>query len=162
MGHQQEEPSRAPVTPTELEKARDAAVLRIGSRLKCTFVRRGRALRVSNDGTKRLVCLASQRYEGPGSSGNYWFGFTPAQRSFLSESGEGWVAMVCADAGRAFLVEWEQFKKWLPDLWTTPAAPVNEEEIRHWHIYFNDHGSRVELMKTGGGLLADIAPFLVA
>jgi hypothetical protein len=145
----------------ELESARDAAVLRIADKLKCTFIRRGRALRVSSDGTMRLVCLASQRYEGPEGSGNYWFGFTPAQRRFLTEAGSGWVAMVCADSGRAILVSWDQFRQWLPDLWTTPAAPGSTSEVRHWHVYFNDYGSRVDLMKSGGGLLTDLARYLV-
>jgi hypothetical protein len=149
------------VTSMELEKARDAAVLRIGSKLNCTFVRRGRAIRVSSDGSKRLVCVASQRYEGPAGSGNYWFGFTPAQRTFLGEAGQGWVALVCADSGRSYLVEWDQFKNWLPDFWTTPPHPVNGDEVRHWHVYFNDYGNKVELMKSGGGLLLDLVRFLV-
>jgi hypothetical protein len=151
----------APVTAIELEKARDVAVLHIGAKLNCTFVRRGRALRVSSDGSKRLVCVASQRYDGPAGSGNYWFGFTPAQRDFLSGSAQSWVALVCADSGRSYLIEWDQFKRWLPDLWSTPAAPTNEHEIRHWHVYFNDYGSRVELLKSGGGLLLDLAQFIV-
>ncbi len=145
------------VTSKELEQARDAAVLRIGSKLDCTFVRRGRALRISSDGKKRLVCVASQRYEGPSGSGNYWFGFTPPQRSFLSEATQGWVALVCADSGRCFLIDWHEFEKWLPEFWTSPPTPA--EQIRHWHVYFNDYGSRVELMKAGGGLLLDLAEF---
>jgi hypothetical protein len=157
-----QQPSSAPiVTASDLEKARDAAVLRIANNLSCTFVRRGRAIRISSDGIKRLVCLASQRYDGPAGSGNYWFGFTPAQCTFLSEAGEGWVALVCADSGRSYLIEWEQFKKWLPDFWTTPPAPADQADIRHWHVYFYDHGNRVELMKSGGGLLVDLVGFLV-
>jgi hypothetical protein len=148
------------VTGTDLEKARDDAVAWIGTKLNCTFVRRGRAIRVSSDGSKRLVCIASQRYEGPAGSGNYWFGFTPSQRTFLSEAGEGWVALVCVDSGRYYLVDWDRFKKWLPDLLTTPPGPVNEDDLRHWHVYFNDYGSRVELLKSGGGLLLDLAPFV--
>jgi hypothetical protein len=137
-------------------------VLRIGAKLNSTFVRRGgRALRVSSDGGKRLVCIASQRYEGPAGSGNYWFGFTPAQRAFLSEAGQGWVALVCADSGRCYLIPWDQFRKWLQDFLTTPPTPANEDEVRHWHVYFNDYGSRVELIKSGGGLLFDLAPFAV-
>ncbi|MBI3408781.1 MAG: hypothetical protein HY040_10530 [Planctomycetes bacterium] len=148
-------------TPTEIERARDNAVVRIGDKLGTTFVRRGRAVRVSRDGTKRLVCLASQRYEGPGGSNNYWFGFTPAQRTFLAEGGQGWVALVCADSGRIYLVDWDLFKNWLPDFWTTPPAPAKEGDVRHWHVYFNDHGSRVDLMKSGGGLLVDLVQFLI-
>jgi hypothetical protein len=156
------QPHFAPtVTATELEKARDAAVLRIGGKLNCTFVRRGRALRVSSDGAKRLVCLASQRYEGPAGSGNYWFGFTPAQRTFLSEAGQGWVALVCANSGRSYLIDWDRFMKWLPDFLTTPPAPGDDDDIRHWHVYFNDYGSRVELIKSGGGLLIDLVQFVV-
>ena len=133
-----------------------------GSKLNCDFVRRGRALRVSSDGTKRLVCVASQRYEGPAGSSNYWFGFTPAQRTFLSEAGSGWVALVCADSGRSYLVKWDQFKTWLPDFLTTPPVPTSDAEIRHWHVYFNDYGSRVELMKSGGGQLVDLTPFVIS
>jgi hypothetical protein len=151
----------AAITPRELESARDSAVSRIGERLKCTFVRRGRALRTSNDGEQRLVCLASQRYEGPAGSGNYWFGFTPSQRSFLMDAEQGWVSMVCVDTGRTFLVEWGEFQRWLPELWTTPPSPPNESDIRHWHLYFNDYGNRVELMKAGGGLLRDIVEFAI-
>ena len=150
-----------PVTVTDLEKARDAAVLRIGGKLNCTFVRRGRALRISSDGGTRLVCVASQRYEGPAGSGNYWFGFTPAQGIFLSEAGQGWVALVCADSGRFYMIGWDQFRKWLPDFLTTPPTPVNEDDVRHWHVYFNDYGDRVELIKSGGGLLLDLARFAV-
>jgi hypothetical protein len=145
----------------DLETARDSAVSRIGEQLKCAFVRRSRALRASSDGSVRLVCLASQRYEGPAGSGNYWFGFTPAQRDFLLQANSGWVSMVCADTGRAFLVKLEDFMTWLPELWTTPPAPVAEEDIRHWHVYFNDYGSRVDLMKAGGGLLRDISKYLI-
>jgi hypothetical protein len=145
------------ISKTELEGARDSAVLRIGGKLNCTFVRRGRAIRVSSDGSKRLVCIASQRYEGPAGSGNYWFGFTPAQSTFLSAAGKGWVALVCADSGRSFLVEWDEFKKWLPDFWTT----MKEADVHHWQVRFNDYGCRVDLMKSGGGPLLDLVQFLL-
>ncbi len=147
---------------TEIETARDAAVASVAAKLRCAFVRRGRALRMSSDGATRLVCLASQRYQGPEGSGNYWFGFTPSQRSFVSEVQNGFVALVCADSGRTFLVDWEQFSRWLPDLWTTPASPSGPRDIRHWHLYFNDFGSRVDLMKAGGGLLTDLAAFALS
>jgi hypothetical protein len=156
-----ESPAFAPFTTKELENARDSAVSRIGEKLSCTFIRRGRALRASSDGAKRLVCLASQPYSGPSGSRNYWFGFTPAQRNFLLNAKQAAVAMVCADSGRAFLIEWDEFKKWLPDLWTTPPPPLYEEDIRHWHLYFNDYGDRVDLMKAGGGLLRDIGAFAI-
>jgi hypothetical protein len=149
------------ISPKELEIARDAAVARIGMKLGCTFVRRGRALRASSDGNTRLVCLASQRYEGPSGSGNYWYGFTTAQRSFLLDAKQPYVAMVCADSGDVFLIEWRELQKWLPELWTTPPAPSREADIRHWHLYFNDYGTRADLMKAGGGLLRDIATFRI-
>lgn len=148
------------VTPKQLEQARDSAVSRIANKLDCTFVRHGRALRSSSDGTQRLVCLASQRYDGPAGSGNYWFGFTPSQKDFLADAKKSWVSMVCADSSKTILVPWSEFKNWLPELWTTPATQ-NELDVRHWHLYFNDYGNRVELMRSGGGLLRDIATFVI-
>lgn len=147
------------VNSTNLEAARDSAVNAIGKRLSCTFVRQGRALRASSDGARRLVCLTSQRYQGPSGSANYWYGFTSAQREYLAEVGEGWVGLVCGDSGRTFLIPWKEFSEWLPDFLTTPPAPVEPGEVRHWHVYFNDYGSHVDLMKSGGGLMRDIRPF---
>lgn len=151
----------ASVTPNELENAREKAIQNVAKKFNCTFVRRGRAARISSDGASRLVCIASQRYVGPAGAGNYWFGFTPAQRVFLSGADNSWVALVCVDSGRCFLVPWEQFNNWLPDFWTTPTDPPNIDDIRHWHVYFNDFGSRVELMKAGGGVLLDLVQYLV-
>jgi hypothetical protein len=150
-----------PLSTIDLERARELAVSRISRKVGCTFVRRGRASRLSSDGSRRLVCLASQRYEGSGGTGTYWYGFTPAQRHFLSEGGIGWVSFVFADSGRVLLIEWEQFSKWLFDLWTTPPEPSTDAEIRHWHVYINDSVIKTELMRSGGGLLVDLTRFFV-
>jgi hypothetical protein len=75
--------------PDDLERLRDLAVARVAKKLSCVFVRKGRAMRASSDGRVRLVCLASQQYEGPGRSGNYWYGFTPAQRDYLNRWPDG-------------------------------------------------------------------------
>lgn len=152
---------RSSVSRSDLESARERAIALIEKRLSCNFVRRGRALRESSDGLKRLVCLASQRYEGPSESGNYWYGFTPSQNSFLSARGEGWVALACADSNRVFLAPWKQFQAWLPACLTTPAGPVTVDEVRHWHVYFYDFGNYVDLMKSGGGVITDLTPFLI-
>ncbi len=151
----------APVSPKELEAARDAAVLRIASKLNCKFIRQTRALRTSGDSGVRLVCLASQRYEGAAGAANYWFGFTPSQRNFVSEASKGWVALVCGVSGRVILVDWPRFRSWLPEFWTTPPSPADDEQLRHWHVYLNDYGSRVELMKAGGGELLDLRDFVL-
>jgi hypothetical protein len=158
------EPAQATVAVTrnELERARDTAILSLEKKFNCTFVRRGRAARVSSDGKTRVVCLASQRYLGPGGAGNYWFGFTPAQRVFLSGAENSWVALVCVDSRRCFLVPWDQFQGWLSAFWTSPTGQPRSDEVRHWHVYFNDYGSRVELMKAGGGVLLDISRYLVS
>ncbi len=147
---------------SDLERARESAISRAERHLKTTLVRKGKALRGSSDGSINVVCLASQRYEGPAGSGNYWYGFTPAQRDFLSESKAGWLVLACGDGERAFLVDRETLFKWLPGMLTTPPKPANVEEIRHWHIYFNDYGDRVEMMPTSITNRMDLVRFLLA
>jgi hypothetical protein len=147
------------ISTGELEFAREKAVQRIGAQLKTTFVRHGKALRASSDGKTRLICLASQRYGGPGGSSNYWYGFTPAQRAFLNGAEAGYLALACGNSDKAFLIARDEFFRWLPDLLTTPASPSSEDDIRHWHIYFNDYGTRVDLMRSGGGAITDLNRF---
>jgi hypothetical protein len=151
----------AKVAPAELEAAREAAVERIEAKLGATFVRRGKALRASSDGKTRLVCAASQRYDGPGGSANYWFGFTPAQREFIQNADSGYIALVSGDSGKAYLVTREEFLAWLPALLTTPAEPDSPDGVRHWHVYFNDYGNRVDLMRAGGGVITDLRKFML-
>jgi hypothetical protein len=157
--HKALEPAK--VATGELETAREAVICRIEAKLGAAFVRRGKALRASSDGRTRLVCLASQKYEGPGGSANYWYVFTLAQREFIRDAEAGYLALVCGVAGKAFLVPREEFFRWLPDLLTTPPVPASPDEIRHWHVYFNDYGQRVDLMRSGGGTLADLGKFLL-
>lgn len=147
------------VAPTEA--AREDAIRRIEAKLGAAFVRRGRALRASNDGKTRLVCMVSQRYPGPGGSANYWYGFTPAQAEFIREVEKGFVSLVCADTGKAYLVNRELFISWLPQFLTTPPDPDSPDAIRHWHVYFYDYGTHIDLVRAGGGVVTDLQHFAV-
>jgi hypothetical protein len=153
-------PSEPKVAPAELERVRDVAIQQVGARLGATFVRRGKALRASSDDSSRLVCLASQRYDGPGGSRNYWYGFTPAQREFVQDAKAGYIALVCGDSGKTFLIERDEFMTWLPNFLTTPPDAA-AETVRHWHVYFNDYGHRADLMRSGGGAITDLLRFRV-
>lgn len=165
----QQEPDEAltpggdePKPRANLEPARSAALEKVAEKLGIPLVRKGRALRSTSDGHTNIVCLASQRYDGPGGSGNYWYGFTQAQRDFVSEADRGWAVFVCQDTGRAFMIDRDEFLAWLPEMLTTPADTSEESEIRHWHIYFNDYGDRVELVpKASEGERRNIVGYLV-
>jgi len=150
---------QAKIAPSTYDAAREAAVRKIEAKIGVTFVRRGKALRASSDGKTRLVCLASQKYAGPGGSGNYWYGFTVTQRQFLLDAQMGYAAFVCGDSDKLFLVNRDELLLWLPDMLTTPPDPTSDEEIRHWHIYFNDYVNRVDLMRSGGGVITNIVNY---
>lgn len=141
------------------DAAREDALKRVEQKIGLTLVRKGRVIRSSSDGTTNVVCLVSRRYQGPSKSGNYWYGFTPAQRDFLNEAEIGYVVLVCSDSGRALLIERDSFLPWLSEFGTTPPTPTTENEIRHWHVFFNDFGSKLELVPGSGGSRRDITEF---
>ena len=94
--------TRTPTTTnSSTEEARDAEVPRIAGELNCKLVRSKKkgVCWVSSDGARRLVCRGSSRTDGPSGSSHYYFEFTPRDRAFLLEAGQGWVALVCADSG---------------------------------------------------------------
>ncbi len=155
-------------SPPHKEKASRADIERtaqtcdkVAQVLDSPLVKKGRALRSTSDGRANVVVLASQRYDGPGGSSNYWYGFTPAQRDFIEEASEGWVAFGCADSGRTALIARDEFLAWLPEMLTTPANVSDDSAIRHWHIYFNDYGDHIDLMPISGGQKRDLVPYLV-
>jgi hypothetical protein len=159
---EEDESKEIKVTAGKYEAVRETAVRKIGEVLKTAFVRVGKAIRASGDGKVRLVCIASQRYEGPSGSSNYWYGFTPAQKSFLDEAAIGYLSLVCADSGRIYLIPRENLFSWLQDSLTTPPEPEKFDDIRHWHVYFNDHGDHVDLMKSGGGVIVDLTKYILS
>lgn len=140
-----------------LEAVRDAALRRIEKKLNTTFVKRGKVLRASADGRIRLVCLASQRHEGTGDSSNYWYGYSPAQRDFLNEAEVGYLALVCGDSGKAYLISRDEIHGWLSELPTTTIP--DSDELRHWHINFNDSGYSVQLNRIVGGKTKDLIQY---
>jgi hypothetical protein len=147
---------------TNLEPARTAAFERVSKKLGKPLVRKGRAFRSSSDGTTNVVILASQRYPGSGDSGNYWYGFTVAQREFVQEAQKGWIAFACQDSGRVFLIERDEFLDWLPELLTSPSDVADDSEVSHWHINFSDYGDRVDLMsKESKGEKRDLVHHLL-
>lgn len=150
------------VPKANLESVRKTALELVSEKLAVSLVRKGRALRSTSDGMVNVVCLVSQRYDGPGGSGNYWYGFTPAQREFLLEADKGWIVLACTGTERCFMIARDTFLPWLGKMLTTPSDPPAETEIRHWHIYFNDYGDRVELMPAAGGEKRDIADHLIS
>jgi hypothetical protein len=154
-------PSPPKILTGELEAAREKLVQRVGAKLGTIFVRRGKALRASSNGKIRLICLASQKYEGSGGSSGYWYGFTPAQHEFLKGAEVGYIALACGGSDKAFLFTREEFFRWLPDFLTTPPSPSSENEVRHWHILFNDYGKRVDLTRSGGGVIAELNNFIL-
>jgi hypothetical protein len=144
-----------------VDKARALAIARIAKTLNWRAVRRRRALAESDDGSARLVCLASKQYEGPAGSNKYWYGFTVAQREYLDQAEIGWLGLAVESSDRAFLVPWKDLRTWLPELLTTPPAPTDIKEVRHWHLYINDYGAHVDLTRSGGGVLCDLNSFLL-
>lgn len=132
----------------DLEHAREKAIARAARVLKTPLVKKGKALRGSPDGAVNVVCLVSQRYDRQAGSGNYWYGFTPAQRTFLSEGKYGFLVLACADSDRAFLIDRETLLGWLPDFLTTPSNPQSDSSIRHWHVYFNDYGNKADVLPS--------------
>lgn len=60
------------------------------------------------------------------------------------------------------MIDRDEFLPWLPEMLTTPPDASDESEIRHWHIYVNDHGDRVELVpKTSEGEKRNIVCHLI-
>jgi hypothetical protein len=148
-------------TSRELEKARAVAIARIAKALGCSFTRRGRAQAESSDGKIRLVCLASQQYEGPNGSKNYWYGFTLAQREYLEQSEVGWLGLAVEQSDRVFLIDWTRLNRWLPELSTTPSSATEMRDVRHWHLSINDYQSHAELRRSGGGVLDDLSSLVL-
>jgi hypothetical protein len=140
----------------ELEKAREVAVARISKALSRQFARKSPALRTTEDGTSRLVCLASQKYKDPGASSSYWYGFTPSQCEYLRGAKSGWLGLACVGSENVYLVPLEDLLAWLPSLLTTPSGA---EGIRHWHLILADYGAKVDLVPAGGGALCDLVKY---
>ncbi len=143
-----------------LEKARSDSLKRISMKLKRRLERKSLAQYFTEDRLANIVCLTSKAYEIKSTDNHYWFGFTPSQRKFLMSSSEGFVALICSDSLKTFLIDRETFLGWLKKLRTSPRNATLAEP-RLWHIDLDDFGSSVGMRGKSEQEHWDLSEFLV-
>ena len=97
----------------------------------------------SKDGSFRAVLLVSSRNMSSKRTEAYWYAYSEASRSFLSEVKRAFVVLACADTDTAYVLPVAELERTLPDLHRTAD--------RHWHItlHENEYG-RLDLVTPRG------------
>jgi hypothetical protein len=85
----------------------------------------------SEDGSFRAVLLVSNRNISSKRTELYWYAYSEASRSFLSEGTQSFVVLGCIDTNTAYALPVAELERILPDLHQTKA--------RHWHITLHEN-----------------------
>jgi hypothetical protein len=116
--------------------------------------REGEAKFLGLDGSHQIVCIASKPYERDGSVG-YWFGVTPEQLEFLSESRLAHIALCCGSPDRVLWITSDEFRPL--------TLGMNETKGAHWHVQVK-WGDKILLdqPKCEGGGKVDVSRYLLS
>ncbi|PDQ21596.1 hypothetical protein CN311_08025 [Mesorhizobium sanjuanii] len=118
------------VVSTELlAKKRKAIVSAMSSKLKEELVQTSRALYQSTDGSKRIVCTLSKKYD---SRTPYWYAYHPKWDEFLRGGNEGYFVLGCMDLDIAFSIPRLVINRLLIDLHVSKT-----EKSQYWHIHIS-------------------------
>jgi len=75
-----------------------------------------------------VICSVSKVHKS-GKTPKYWFAFHPHQKEYLEEYEKSYIAYGCGSAENTFLFDFEEFKNYYPNMWTT------EKDGRiYWHV----------------------------
>jgi uncharacterized protein with ParB-like and HNH nuclease domain len=109
----------------DIEGLRALSIQRLETKLGYDLIREGEAKFLGRDGSHFVLCIASKPYERDGALG-YWFGVTPEQMDFLSESRLAHIALCCGSPDRVLWMTSNEFR---------PLTQcMNETKGKHWHV----------------------------
>ncbi len=138
----------------DTEGLRALSIQRLQARLGYDLSREGEAKLVGLDGSHHIVCIASKPYEGDGLVG-YWFGVSPEQLEFLSESRLAHLALCCGSPDQVLWMTLDEFRPFTPGMTETKGV--------HWHVQVS-WGDEILLdqPKCEGGGKVDVSRYLLS
>lgn len=138
----------------DIEGLRALSIKRLEARLGYDLSREGEAKFLGLDRSHQIVCIASKPYDRDGSVG-YWFGVTPEQLEFLSESRLAHIALCCGSPDRVLLMTLSEFRPL--------TLQMNETKGAHWHVQVS-WGDKILLdqPKREGGGKVDVSQYLLS
>jgi hypothetical protein len=111
----------------------------------------------------KVVCAVSKEYPRA-TEIEYWYGFTPAQKAFLSSSEESYIAYGCGSPEKIILIPFDAFHPYLKNMLTTP--PTSDEsqfdKIRHFHVYIYEKNSRFYLAQSRISSRIEVTQYLIS
>jgi hypothetical protein len=138
----------------DTEGLRALSIQRLEAKLGYDLSREGEAKFLGLDGSHQIVCIASKPYQRDGSVG-YWFGVTPEQLEFLSESRLAHIALCCGSPDRVLWMTIDEFRPF--------TLGMNETKGAHWHVQVS-WGDKILLdqPKCEGGGRVDVSRYLLS
>jgi uncharacterized protein with ParB-like and HNH nuclease domain len=109
----------------DIAALRQASVERIERFCRANFTTEDYARFSAQDGSLKLLCVASQPYS-EGQTTGYWFGVSPEQLAYLKTAEKNYVALCCGSPDRVLLLTCDEFE--------LLTAYMNVTEGKHWHV----------------------------
>ncbi len=150
-GDSEPEKATAIVPNFDIAALRAQSLSRIREYLQLNLSQKGYARFESEDGKNRILCLASQPYID-GSDEKYWFGVTPMQLEFVSNSVEGSVSLCCGSPDRILWMPRSDFMAFVKNM--------DETQGKHWHIHVFS-GDTLRLAQPKRDARVDVSRYLL-
>lgn len=122
----------------------EACILRIEKKIAQTLIKQSRTTYSSADGSVRITCAVSKKYE-KGGHVQYWFAFHPHQKEFLSISKLGYVTFGCGAENTILLIPRVEFISWLDSMHTT-----TDKNRFYWHVNIMESSKGLSLYRKKG------------
>jgi hypothetical protein len=136
-------------------KYHEQCVERVAIHLATPLIKQGRCTYSDAAEKIRILCIVSKEYKRSGVI-RYWYAFHPAQKEFLDESNESYIAFGCGSADQIILIPARTFNAQLPRMRTTES-----DNRFYWHVEIFKKNERFLLnTPTDEGL--DITSYLIS
>jgi len=113
---------------TKPVKFHESCIDKIKEHLGVNLIKSSRISYESKSKSIRVMCSVSKVHKS-GKSPKYWFAFHPHQKEYLEEHEKSYIAYGCGSAENTFLFDFDEFKNYYPNMWTT-----ERNGRMYWHV----------------------------
>ncbi|ADH09507.1 hypothetical protein [Bacillus thuringiensis] len=136
------------------DEMNDLCIEKISKKLKVSLIKQGRCIYSSPDNNYHVVCIVSKSYKRKNLL-RYWYAFRTAQKEFLEETEQSYIAFGCGSDESILLIPYSIFESYLNFF-----SKTEKGNRYYWHVEAYQKNNTFEIRRNDD-INAEVTKYLI-
>ncbi|MCU5081279.1 hypothetical protein OB985_27500 [Bacillus cereus] len=136
------------------DEMNDLCIEKISKKLKVSLIKQGRCIYSSPDNNYHVVCIVSKSYKRKNLL-RYWYAFRTAQKEFLEETEQSYIALGCGSDESILLIPYSIFESYLNFF-----SKTEKGNRYYWHVEAYQKNNTFEIRRNDD-INAEVTKYLI-